>query len=62
MAIMDDNYTIGPPSIIFESSRILKEDLAMVGLELQPSKSKCFIAEEYRNDEWFGYSETYLTR
>ena len=52
MAIMDDNYTIGPPNTIFESHRMLMEDLEKVGLELQPSKSKCYIAEKYRNEEW----------
>ena len=52
IAIMDDNYTIGPPKIIFNSMRRLREDLEKVGLELQPSKSKCYIAEEYRNEEW----------
>ena len=52
MAIMDDNYTIGNPEHIFESMQLLKEDLAKVGLELQPSKSKCYISEENRNEEW----------
>ena len=52
MVIMDDNYTIWPPNTIFESNRMLREDLEKVGLELQPSKSKCYIAEDYRNKEW----------
>jgi hypothetical protein len=52
MAIMDDNYTIGNKEIIFDSMKLLKDDLAIVGLELQPNKSKCYISDEYRNDEW----------
>ena len=52
MAIMDDNYTIGNQEVIFDSIKLLKEDLAIVGLELQPNKSKCYISEENRNEEW----------
>ena len=43
MAIMDDNYTIGNKEIIFNLMKLLKDDLAIVGLELQPNKSKCYI-------------------
>ena len=38
-AIMDDNYAMGPPSVIFPANEQLMVDLAVVGLELQPSKS-----------------------
>ena len=52
MAIIDNNYLLGPPNRIFPIKDALASDLAEVGLELQPRKSKCYIADEYRDAEW----------
>ena len=52
MAIVDDNYSIGPPTAIFAAQPQFAADLAEVGLQLQGDKSKCYIASEYRNEEW----------
>ena len=52
MAIIDDNYTMGPPQHIFTAHQTFGNDIKEVGLELQPAKSQCYIAEEYRNEEW----------
>ena len=52
MAIINDNYTMGLPEHIFPASRAFASDLAEVGLELQPAKSKCYIKEEFRNAAW----------
>ena len=34
MAIMDDNYFVGPPTVIFQANEVVKADLAKVGLQL----------------------------
>ena len=52
MAIVDDNYSIGPPETIFAAQPQFAADLAEVGLQLQSDKSKCYIASQYRNEEW----------
>ena len=52
MAIVDDNYVMGPPSVIFPASEAFAEDLKEIGLKLQPAKSKCYIDEAYRDDSW----------
>ena len=51
-AIMDDNYSLGPPRTLAIAHAQFKLDLADVGLELRESKGKAYIAAEYRNDEW----------
>ena len=51
-AIIDDNYAMGPPSIIFLSNEQLKTNLAIIGLELQPAKSCCYIDDAHRDLEW----------
>ena len=38
-AIMDNNYTLGPPEVISAATRQLCLDLLVVGLELQLAKS-----------------------
>ena len=50
-AIMDDNYAMGPPSDIFPANEQLMVDLAVVGPELQPSKSCCYTEAAHRTDE-----------
>ena len=52
VAIIDDNYPMGPPDILFEANNKFKEDLKEVGLELQLKKSACYIDEKFRNEEW----------
>lgn len=52
MAIMDNNYTLSPPGVNFDTTQQLSADLAVVGLELQPAKSCCYIADEFRSNNW----------
>ena len=51
-AIIDDNYAMGPPSVIFLANEQLKTNLAIIGLELQPAKSCCYIDAAHRDLEW----------
>ena len=51
-AIIDDNYAMGPPSVIFPENEQLKTDLAVIGLELQPAKSYCYIDAAHQDLEW----------
>jgi hypothetical protein len=41
MAIINDNYFIGPKEEIFEPCKEFAADLTDVGLEFQPGKSTC---------------------
>ena len=50
--IIDDNYIMGPPDQIFAANKAFAEDLLEVGLELQPTKSQCYIAEPFMDAEW----------
>ena len=52
MAIIDDNYTMGPPQKIFPADQKNGNNLKEVGLQLQPAKSQWYIVEEFRNDKW----------
>ena len=52
MAIIDDNYIIRPKEDIFEACKGFAADLTDVGLEFQPGKLACYIAEEFCNTEW----------
>ena len=51
-AIIDDNYAMGPPSVIFPANEQLKTDQAVIGLELQPAKSYCYIDVAHQDLEW----------
>ena len=51
-AIIDDNYAMGPPSVIFLANEQLMTDLAIIGLELQPTKSCCYIDVVHRDFKW----------
>ena len=51
-AIMDDNCTLGPLGVIFDVTGQVSADLAGVGIELQPAKSCCYIADEYISNDW----------
>ena len=51
-AIINNNYTSGPPYQAVEANRMLTEDLKEVGLTLQPAKSKCHIDTAHREDKW----------
>jgi len=48
--ILDDNTTLALREVIFTLAKQLAEDLALVGLELQPAKSKAFITEHLRKE------------
>ena len=51
--IFDDNTTLAPREVIFTLAKQLAEDLALVlGLELQPAKSKTFITEHLQDERW----------
>ena len=52
MGIIDDNYSLGPPEVIFQANKDFAHALKDVGLELQPAKSKCYISEEHRDEQW----------
>ena len=43
--ILDDNTTLAPREVIFTLAKQLADNLALVGLELQPEKSKTYITE-----------------
>lgn len=49
-AIINDNYTVGPPEIAFAANRTLAEELKEVGLKMKNSKSKCHIGLAFRHD------------
>ena len=51
-AIMDNNYAMRPPSVIFPANEQLQRDLAVVGLELQPAKSCCYIDAAHQDNKW----------
>ena len=51
-AIIDDNYIMGPEEHIFAASQPFTEDLPKSGLELQPAKLQCYIAEPFMDAEW----------
>ena len=51
-AIIDDSYAFGPPRELFAANNQFAIDIAKVGLESQPSKSKCYIDEAHRDEEW----------
>ena len=44
---------MGPPSVIFLANEQLMRNLAVVGLELQPVKSCCYINAAHRSNEWY---------
>ena len=50
--ILDNNTTIAPKEVIFDMTRQLAEDLSLVGLELQPHKSTCYINDNLRDKTW----------
>ena len=50
--ILDDNTTLAPREVIFTLAKQLAEDIALVGLELQPAKSKAFIPKSPRDERW----------
>ena len=50
--ILDDNTTLAPREVIFTLTKQLADDLALVGLELQPAKSKAYITEHLRDARW----------
>ena len=52
MAIVDDNYAMGYPEHIFQAHQTFGYDLAEVGLQLQPAKSQCYIAEAFWRNKW----------
>ena len=52
MAIINDNYVMGPPAVIFPTNDPFAENLKKVGLQLWPAKSKCFVNEAHRDDRW----------
>jgi hypothetical protein len=49
---LDDNYIIGPKEEIFEACKGFAADLTDVGLEFQPGKLACYMAEEFCTTEW----------
>ena len=50
-AIIDVNYIMGPKEHIFAANQDFAEDLLKAGLEIQPAKSECYIAEPFRDAE-----------
>jgi len=46
MAIINDNYLMEKMEHIFSANVTFTDDLAKVGLALQPTKSKCYIVEK----------------
>ena len=50
--ITDDNYIMGPLEQIFAAKKAFAEDLLEAGVELQPAKSQCYIAEPFWDAEW----------
>ena len=59
VAIIDDNYPMGPPEVLFKANNQLKADLKKVGLELQLDKSACYINKEHRMRSGIGCEATY---
>ncbi len=51
MAIIDGNYLIGTPTAMFEAKDMLAADLTEVGLELQHTKSHCYIGKDHQTEE-----------
>ena len=52
MGIIADNYSLGPPAVIFKTHTTFARELNEAGLELQPAKSKCYVSEDHRDDAW----------
>ena len=52
VAIVDNNYQMGPPAAIFLANRSLDRDLREVRLQLNQEKSKCYIECTHRGDRW----------
>ena len=52
LAIMDDHYAMADPETLSEANNKLKSDLKVVGLDLQPKKSACYIREGLRDERW----------
>ena len=52
MGIVDDNYSLGPPKVVFHNNKMFASDLRSAGLKLQPAKSKCYIRDYHRDDAW----------
>jgi hypothetical protein len=50
--VLDNNTTIVPKVDIFTFSKQLAKDLATVGLNLKPHKSKCYIDKHHRDVRW----------
>ena len=40
--IMDDGYAVGPPEVVFDAVRRFGNAVALIGLELQETKSECY--------------------
>jgi hypothetical protein len=51
MAVINDNYIIGPKEEIFKACKGFATDLTDVRLEFQPGKLACYIAEEFCTTE-----------
>mgnify|MGYP001307855544 FL=1 len=52
LGVCDDTTIIGRPEVVFPLIKEHKEELAKIGLELNISKTKCYIHGEYRNEEY----------
>ena len=52
IAIVDNNYLMGPPEAIFLANKIFARDLKEVGLKLQPAKLKCYIDSAHMDARW----------
>ena len=50
-AIIDENYTLGPPEVILAAHQQFDVNITEVGLQLQPTKSQCYIDEDFRTAE-----------
>ena len=48
LAGIDDTYLLGLPEHVFPTAMVHKTRLSTIGLTLNLSKTKCYIAEEYR--------------
>jgi hypothetical protein len=52
LGVCDDTTIIGRPEVVFPIIGEHKEELAKIGLELNINKTKCYIHEDYRNEEY----------
>ena len=52
VAIVDDNYLMGPPEAIFPANRTFDRYLREIGLKLNPAKSKCYINSAHMDARW----------